>query len=103
MSIVERGKKLDEKITGWRRPSNDDVDGLGRSRKQTHYRLKDDGLIPNLVRTADEVYLRLHGPQRWYRHDYSDDELTEWAVRIKQCGARRAWVYFNNDCQGSAP
>ena len=34
-------------------------------------RLPDD-----LVRTADEVYLRLHGPERWYRHDYSKEELT---------------------------
>ena len=28
--------------------------------------------LPNdLVRTADDIYLRLHGPERWYRHDYS--------------------------------
>ena len=33
-------------------------------------RLPDD-----LVRTADDVYLRLHGPERWYRHDYSKCEL----------------------------
>ena len=35
-------------------------------------------LPDELVRTADEVYVRLHGPKRWYRHDYSKDELTEW-------------------------
>ena len=56
-----------------------------------------------LVRTADDVYLRMHGPERWYRHDYSDSELTEWAERIKVSGARRAWVYFNNDYGGFAP
>ena len=56
-----------------------------------------------LVRTADEIYVRLHGPQRWYRHDYSKDELTEWAARINGSGARRAWVYFNNDHEGHAP
>ena len=50
-----------------------------------------------LVRTADDIYHRLHGPQRWYRHDYSVDELKEWAARIKASGANRAWVYFNND------
>jgi uncharacterized protein YecE (DUF72 family) len=61
-------------------------------------RLPDD-----LIRTADEVYVRLHGPKRWYRHDYSDDELLEWANKIKSSGARRAWVYFNNDSDARAP
>lgn len=56
-----------------------------------------------LVRTADEVYLRLHGPDRWYRHDYTADELAKWADKIRDCGARRAWVYFNNDYEGFAP
>ena len=61
-------------------------------------RLPDD-----LIRTAEEVYVRLHGPKRWYRHDYSDDELLEWANKIKQSGATRAWVYFNNDNDAHAP
>ena len=61
-------------------------------------RLPDD-----LVRTADDIYLRLHGPERWYRHDYSIDELTEWADKIRASGAKRAWIYFNNDYQGYAP
>ncbi|MEQ1956278.1 DUF72 domain-containing protein [Mesorhizobium sp. CN2-181] len=56
-----------------------------------------------LVRTADDVYLRMHGPERWYRHFYSEAELAEWAERIKDSGARRAWVYFNNDYDGFAP
>jgi uncharacterized protein YecE (DUF72 family) len=56
-----------------------------------------------LVRTADDIYLRMHGPERWYRHDYSEVELAEWAARIKNSGARRAWVYFNNDYEGFAP
>jgi uncharacterized protein YecE (DUF72 family) len=56
-----------------------------------------------LVRTADDVYLRLHGPERWYRHDYVCDELNEWATRLRACGAKRAWVYFNNDYGGFAP
>ena len=56
-----------------------------------------------LVRTADEVYLRLHGPDRWYRHNYSEGELTKWADRIRCSGAARAWIYFNNDYEGYAP
>jgi hypothetical protein len=50
-----------------------------------------------------DVYVRLHGPERWYRHDYSDDELFEWANRIKASGAKRAWVYFDNDNDAYAP
>ncbi|MBZ9856460.1 DUF72 domain-containing protein [Mesorhizobium sp. CA13] len=56
-----------------------------------------------LVRTADDIYVRMHGPERWYRHDYTDSELIEWAERIRDSGARRAWVYFNNDYEGFAP
>jgi uncharacterized protein YecE (DUF72 family) len=61
-------------------------------------RLPDD-----LVRTTGEVYVRLHGPKRWYRHDYSKEELAIWADRIKASGATRAWVYFNNDNDAHAP
>jgi uncharacterized protein YecE (DUF72 family) len=60
-------------------------------------------LPDELVRTADEVYVRLHGPKRWYRHDYSNEELAIWADRIKASGATRAWVYFNNDNDAHAP
>ena len=56
-----------------------------------------------LVRTGDDVYLRLHGPERWYRHNYSRDELAKWADRIKASGAKRAWIYFNNNSEGYAP
>jgi uncharacterized protein YecE (DUF72 family) len=60
--------------------------------------------LPNeLIRTADEIYVRLHGPTRWYRHDYSDEELAVWAERINACGAKRAWIYFNNDYDAHAP
>lgn len=54
-------------------------------------------LPDELVRTADEVYLRFHGTKRWYRHDYSDEELTVWAQRVRDSGAGRVWAYFNND------
>jgi uncharacterized protein YecE (DUF72 family) len=56
-----------------------------------------------LIRTADDVYPRLHGPERWYRHNYSTDELRMWADRIKGSGASRAWIYFNNDYEAYAP
>jgi uncharacterized protein YecE (DUF72 family) len=60
-------------------------------------------LPDELVRTADEVYLRLHGPKHWYRHNYSKEELMKWVNKIKVSGAKRVWVYFNNDNEAHAP
>ncbi|MEZ0059935.1 uncharacterized protein YecE (DUF72 family) [Bradyrhizobium elkanii] len=57
----------------------------------------------NLFGASDEIYLRLHGPMRWYRHDYSRKELAIWAERIRAIGAKRAWIYFNNDNDAYAP
>ena len=62
-----------------------------------------DPIAGRLIRTSDEIYVRLHGPKRWYRHDYSKKELAEWASKIKGSGAKRAWVYFNNDNEAHAP
>jgi uncharacterized protein YecE (DUF72 family) len=55
-------------------------------------RLPDD-----LVKTADEVYVRFHGVRQWYRHDYSDAELAAWTEKLRSSGATRVWAYFNND------
>jgi uncharacterized protein YecE (DUF72 family) len=35
--------------------------------------------------------------------DYSDEELADWATRIKDSGAKKAWIYFNNDFDAYAP
>jgi uncharacterized protein YecE (DUF72 family) len=59
-------------------------------------------LPDTLVETADDVYIRFHGLKRWYRHDYTKEELTEWAGKIKNSRARRVWAYFNNDRDGYA-
>ncbi len=45
MSLLEDGKRITEKATGWKRP--DDPQALLRERKPQAYRFKDDGLIPN--------------------------------------------------------
>ena len=59
-------------------------------------------LPDELIKTADYIYVRFHGAKQWYRHDYSTGELTLWARRIKDSGAKRVWAYFNNDRQGFA-
>jgi uncharacterized protein YecE (DUF72 family) len=59
-------------------------------------------LPDELIRTADDVYIRFHGLKQWYRHDYSTPEITGWAERIRASGAARVWAYFNNDRNGYA-
>jgi uncharacterized protein YecE (DUF72 family) len=54
-------------------------------------------LPDELVKTADDVYIRFHGIKQWYRHDYSEEELALWVNRIRASKAMRVWAYFNND------
>ncbi len=56
--------------------------------------------------TSSTGYIRLHGRQQWYAYDYSDDELRKIAGVAKdmvQRGAKKVYIYFNNDLQGFAP
>lgn len=59
-------------------------------------------LPDELIKTAEDVYVRFHGVKNWYRHDYTDEQLAVWAKRIGDSGASTAWVYFNNDRDGYA-
>ncbi|TKW61374.1 MAG: DUF72 domain-containing protein [Blastochloris viridis] len=59
-------------------------------------------LPDDMVKTADEVYVRFHGTEKWYRHNYSDEELEAWAQKIVASKPARTWVYFNNDYDGYA-
>lgn len=59
-------------------------------------------LPDELIKTAEDIYIRFHGIKKWYRHDYSTAELARWAKRIKESGAKTTWAYFNNDREGYA-
>lgn len=59
-------------------------------------------LPDELIKTAEDVYIRFHGKAKWYRHDYTHEELLVWAERIRQSGAVQTWIYFNNDRDGFA-
>lgn len=50
------------------------------------------------------VYLRFHGPGALFASSYSDVELQEWAVRIREwlADGRDVCAYFNNDAGGCA-
>jgi len=58
------------------------------------------------ILTSDLAYLRLHGRKHWYSYNYPDDELCEvstLAKNLAQRGARRIYIFFNNDFGGYAP
>ncbi|RLJ70930.1 uncharacterized protein YecE (DUF72 family) [Hydrogenivirga caldilitoris] len=56
-----------------------------------------------LIQTSDTVYIRFHGKEGWYRYNYSEEELKEWAERIRNSSAREVFAYFNNDYNAYAP
>ena len=59
-------------------------------------------LPDELITTTHDVYIRFHGPSKWYWHDYTPAELGVWVERIKASGCKRVWAYFNNDRDGHA-
>jgi uncharacterized protein YecE (DUF72 family) len=59
-------------------------------------------LPDQLIKTSDDIYIRFHGTKRWYRHDYTREELAIWVDRIRDSAAKRVWIYFNNDRDGYA-
>ena len=81
---------------------NDDVFAAFRETGTIFCSCSGPRLPDQLVRTAEDIYIRFHGVKQWYRHDYSDEELAAWATRIRESGAKRVWVYFNNDYDGYA-
>lgn len=59
-------------------------------------------LPATLVKTSSSVYIRFHGKDGWYQHNYPLQELEEWVRKIKQQNAQRVFCYFNNDFNANA-
>lgn len=104
LTIVDQLDPTRRNVVEFRHASwwNDDVYAAFKQAGITFCSCSAPRLPDPVVNTADEVYVRFHGTKRWYRHDYSADELTAWARRIRQANAKRVWVYFNNDFDGYA-
>ncbi len=74
------------------------------------------GLMPRIaVATSPIAYFRFHGrnAEKWWKHEepwerydylYNEDELKEWAPRIKRVAdeSEKTYVFFNNHYQGKA-
>ena len=57
-----------------------------------------------LLATADFAYIRFHGKDSLYSSCYSDEELADWADRIRDTASdlESVYIYFNNDVEGFA-
>ncbi len=57
-----------------------------------------------VMATADFSYVRLHGSQRKYTSCYSDEELSQWAGRMRHLArdSGKVYAYFNNDAEAHA-
>ncbi len=99
--------------TEFRHPSwlePDRVEGSLRLLRRTasSYTVVDEPLLPSVVhRTAPPVYVRMHGrnPAHWYDYAYSEEELAEWAGRVREVleEGDEVIVVFNNHPHGNAP
>lgn len=60
--------------------------------------------IPEIFQTTSKIgYVRYHGMQQnWYRYNYSDKELNDYAEKIKKLKAEEIYIYFNNDFEAHA-
>jgi uncharacterized protein YecE (DUF72 family) len=73
-----------------------------RARSVTFCTVSSAKVPQTLVETSAIAYFRFHGLTGGYRHNYSDEELQEWAETIGSAKAEECYVYFNNDYQAYA-
>jgi len=51
----------------------------------------------NRIFPGNVIYMRMHGREDWYRHDYTQQELQETAGMIQRTGAEKVYIFFNNN------
>ncbi len=58
----------------------------------------------DLLESHGKVYIRFHGKEDWYNHDYSDGELKGWLKKLNEADRLKVlFAYFNNDQNAHAP
>ncbi len=80
----------------------DKVYELLRSHKVSFCVVSSAKVPRTVVETADTAYFRFHGLTGEHKHNYSNDELKEWAEAIKTVQAKECFIYFNNDYRAYA-
>jgi uncharacterized protein YecE (DUF72 family) len=59
-------------------------------------------LTTPVITTSDFAYVRFHGSRQLYSSCYSEKELEDWALQIKELEVGKVYAYFNNDAGGFA-
>ena len=102
----ELPKKYDHAVE-FRHPSwiDDEVFDLLRDYQIAQVWLSSLRMPVNFTVTSDFVYMRLHGLEGGFSHDYTESELEPWAKRIRKAAEseKPVFVYFNNDANARAP
>jgi uncharacterized protein YecE (DUF72 family) len=62
------------------------------------------GLQTPVMATADFAYVRFHGGKSLYSSEYSEDEMRDWADKLRPIlkSGKDLFVYFNNDTNAYA-
>lgn len=91
----------------FRHPSwmDEDVFQLLRRYRAAHVSLSSLDMPRHLEVTSDVVYIRFHGLEGGFAHDYTQRELEPWADHINRQAAagKTVYAYFNNDANVRAP
>jgi uncharacterized protein YecE (DUF72 family) len=61
------------------------------------------GIGNGIKGTKEDVFVRFHGVNEWYNHNYSLQELRDWANDLHKIRTKNIWAYFNNTNFGDAP
>lgn len=61
------------------------------------------GNLPEMTPSTSEIaYIRFHGINGWYDDNYSDEQLNQWADKVRVMKVNKLFAYFNNDFHGFA-
>jgi uncharacterized protein YecE (DUF72 family) len=84
---------------------DEEVVALLKRHKAAFVAVSHPRLPGSIYPTGDFFYLRFHGlGEQLYRYDYSEEELGDWAARVKpHLRSRRLYAFFNNDYEAKAP
>ena len=76
---------------------SEDVYSLLRSHNVIFCVVSSPELPDHIVETAETSYFRFHGRIGWYKYNYTDEELKDWAEAIQKTKSKDCFIYFNND------
>jgi uncharacterized protein YecE (DUF72 family) len=82
-----------------------EVFALLHRRKAAYVPVSSLAMPMTLQTTADLVYIRFHGLEGGFAHDYTRQELEPWAAHVRSAAlqGKTVFAYFNNDANVRAP